>query len=241
MCIENLVKQETSQLYWDNHCTKFLHIFFIKVEEMIIIHYIYKITNHESKKVYIGRTENPKKRFVGHKSKLNTNTHSNKWLQKDYNSIVDAKSITYEILIEVNTLYEALYLEEFYVEYYKESAYNIMGGGRRGLPSELHPLLGKKHTEETKQKIKDSISKIDRRGENNSFFGKQHSIETKKTISENRKGKSLGADNPYSKKVFVNGEIYDTVKEGIEASGLARYSFYKKIRDDNYKDIRYVN
>lgn len=208
---------------------------------MIIIHYIYKITNHESGKVYIGRTENPKKRFSGHKSKLNTNTHPSKEMQKDYNSLVSVESITYEILIEVDTLDEALDLEEFYVEHYRESAYNLMGGGRKGMPSELHPLFGKEHTEETKQKIKDSISKIDRCGENNSFFGKQHSLETKRTISENRKGKSVGADNPYSRKVFVKGTIYDTVKEGIKASGLAKYSFYKKLKDDNYKDIRYVD
>jgi len=80
---------------------------------------------------------------------------------------------------------------------------------------ENHPMFGKHHSEETKQKMSDAKS-----GENHPMFGKHHSEETKEKISNGNKGKIisdkakekmrlakegmfLGEDNPnYGKGLF---------------------------------------
>ncbi len=54
-----------------------------------------------------------------------------------------------------------------------------------------NPMFGKKHTEETKQKIRDALS-----GEKSPMFGKHPSIETRKKQSKSRKGKQCGNKNP---------------------------------------------
>jgi hypothetical protein len=52
--------------------------------------------------------------------------------------------------------------------------------GKRG---EECPWYGRKHTEETKNKISKSLT-----GENHNFYGKRHKEETKQKMSENKKG-----------------------------------------------------
>lgn len=49
---------------------------------------------------------------------------------------------------------------------------------------------GKKRSEKTKKNISESLKKIDRAGENNTFFGKKHNSETKKIMSTKKKNKS---------------------------------------------------
>lgn len=200
--------------------------------------YIYRIKNIINNRVYIGRTENHRKRFVGHQSKLRTNSHPNKDMQKDYSEFGN-DIFEYEILDKSECYDTILELEEYYIDLNKNNKYNIMGGGKKGLPREIHPMLGKTHSDETREKISNSI-KGKMSGELNGFYGKEHTIETKKTISNSRVGKAIGAENGFSKKVYVYGNVYDTVKEGIEASGFTRYTFYKKIKDKKYNDIRYI-
>ena len=65
-----------------------------------------------------------------------------------------------------------------------------------GRTGENHPMYGKHHSEESKQK-QSEIMKGKYIGENHPFYGKKHSEETKQKISEVIKGKN----NPKAKRV----------------------------------------
>lgn len=52
---------------------------------------------------------------------------------------------------------------------------------------ENHPMYGKHHTEETKQKIRENRKPLS--GENHPMYGRHHSEESKRKISENSKGR----------------------------------------------------
>jgi G:T-mismatch repair DNA endonuclease (very short patch repair protein) len=61
---------------------------------------------------------------------------------------------------------------------------------------ELHPMYGRNHTEESKQKMSDSNKgKYD--GEKNPFYGRCHTEETKRLISLKKVGKNTGKDAPF--------------------------------------------
>lgn len=55
-------------------------------------------------------------------------------------------------------------------------------------------------------------------GENNPFFGKKHTNETKKKISEAIKNRKT---NPNSKKVSVDGLVFDSASEAAKFFGLS--------------------
>lgn len=201
---------------------------------------IYKIENKVTKMCYIGRTADYKRRIVNHKSKLRLGKHINKNLQEAYKE--NPKCFTYSKIETVSTLEESFIREQYYVDLYKEKnlAYNIMGGGHKGLPRESHPNLGKSMPKGVREQIR--LSRTGQSlGENNHFYGKKHTDETKARISASRKGKTTGGKNPYAKSVFVNGVIYGSVKEGRTASGLTRHSFSKRLLDPENEDYSYVD
>lgn len=74
-----------------------------------------------------------------------------------------------------------------------ENCYNLIIGGddKTYFTGEKNPFYGKKHTEETKQKLKELNL-----GVNNKFYGKTHTEETKKHLSDIRKGKYIGKNSP---------------------------------------------
>ena len=99
--------------------------------------------------------------------------------------------------------------EKYYIKLYDTlwpNGYNLEEGGRGGVPSEetrrklsethkglqageKHPMFGKHHSDESKNKISESQS-----GEKNHFFGKHHSEETKQKMRDAHKGKSLSEE-----------------------------------------------
>jgi len=82
-----------------------------------------------------------------------------------------------------------------------------MGGdGCLGRKGAAHPMYGKKHSEETKQKLSKAGKgkqtgelnpMYNKRGELNPMFGKQHTEETKQKIRDKQIGKYNGAKNPF--------------------------------------------
>lgn len=74
-------------------------------------------------------------------------------------------------------------------------------------------MYGKKHTEDTKKKMSQILS-----GENNPFFGKKHNEDTKKKMSELAKKRKT---NPNSKKVSVNGLVFNSASEAARSLGLS--------------------
>jgi|SRR3972149_2440599 len=89
---------------------------------------------------------------------------------------------------------------------------------------ENNPFYGKKHTEETRQKIKDKH--VDFSGENHPMFGKQQTEETRRKIREAKKGK-------YSKELSSNWQNGKSLEEyGIEFNRGLKHSILER---DNYK------
>lgn len=88
-------------------------------------------------------------------------------------------------------------------------------------------FYGKKHTEEARAKMSIASSsktmphearmKISKAlsGKNSPMYGKSKTIETRIKISESRKGKSLGGDNHWAKKVLcvTTGEVFESLSD----------------------------
>ena len=135
---------------------------------------IYLIRCKSENKVYIGQSNNIKKRFSLHLANLRKNKHSNSYLQQAFNKYGE-NDFTYEVIFELkdnNLDREKLYnLEIYYISLYHSNdrmyGYNIESGGKS---------FGRV-SDETKRKI------------GNANRGNLHSEETKKRLSEIRKGK----------------------------------------------------
>jgi group I intron endonuclease len=140
---------------------------------------------------YIGKSDNPQKRFTEHLNEKGKTKKIN-WIKslkkKDLLPVL-------EILDEVSTN-DWKVIESMYIFLFKGWGFDLVNGtlggdgssagaanhmfGRRGINN---PNYGKKHTEETKQKVKERQS-----GKNNSFYGKKHTEESLRKISEASKG-----------------------------------------------------
>jgi|GEM_PF-1595218 len=69
------------------------------------------------------------------------------------------------------------------------------------------------------------------RGNNNPFYGKKHTTETKEKIRKTREKNGnlkVGKDNPSSVRIEVDGIVYDTIKDAMEKTGFS----YKKINKE---------
>ena len=196
---------------------------------------IYKIENKINGKIYIGQSTNINKRLTNHKSLLRGNKHYNNHLQSAFNKYGEDNFI-FEI-IDICGIDELDALERLYINKYEckhnEWGYNLEDGGHENkqlseetkrkisknhadFSGENNPNYGKKHSDETKAKIKNSLTgkklsdetkaKISKRHKgkklseehkekiSNSHKGKKHSEETRKKLSEYKKGKKLSKE-----------------------------------------------
>ena len=110
----------------------------------------------------------------------------------------------------------------------KEKGYNIMEGGdaTNGLNGKLNGMYGNHHTEETKQKIRESrVGKYF--GEENPFYGQKHTEETKKKLSEIRIGTTLSEETKKKISESLKGNIHtEEEKEKILLSQPTRQEIY---------------
>lgn len=97
---------------------------------------------------------------------------------------------------------------------------------------ELHPLWGKKHSDETKLKIKISLAQL---GDNNSMFNKTHSFKTRELISKSKQIKVYIYDVKSQKLLFLCNSITqlaDTLN--VHKSTISRYIKSKKVWKNKY-------
>lgn len=137
------------------------------------MYYIYRFTNKNNGKIYIGKTNNVERRQIEHlsKSKTSNNGHF-------YNAIRKYGFDCFEmdILIECENEDEAYLKETDYIKLYKSNekdfGYNstLGGEGLKGI------------SEDTRRKMSEN-AKL-RIGEKNGFFGKKPSEEHKRKIGE---------------------------------------------------------
>lgn len=89
------------------------------------------------------------------------------------------------------------------------------------LSGENNGFYGKKHTEITKQKMRENH--VDFSGENHPMYGRRHSEETRDKWSQIRKGKNLYGDNPNARTVIQYDkdmnyiQEFSTIKEASES------------------------
>lgn len=158
---------------------------------------IYQIKNKNNNKIYIGSTHQEiNKRWNQHIDALNSNTHYNSYLQRSWNKHRE-DSFEFEIIednIPDDNQYER---EQYYLDklksYNREIGYNLSKTATGvSMYGEDNHFYGKKHTEESKQKIREFR------------LGYTMSEETKNKIGESHKGDK----NLYYGDNFKNSGIY---------------------------------
>ena len=142
-------------------------------------------------KVYIGKSNDVKRRWREHKSRLKRNNHENEKLQYDWNEYGE-DNFEFKLIENYDNEEFGIELEKKYINEYKSYdlnfGYNMtLGKGENGgeiLTEETKKKLkGRELSEEHKKKI--SESNIG----NKNALGYKHTEEAKKKISESHKGK----------------------------------------------------
>lgn len=130
---------------------------------------IYKIVNKLNGKLYIGSSNNIRKRWKAHRNRLRNSNHTNKYLQSTYNKY-GINALIFEVIEFVN-LQNLIIKEQFWIDYYE--SYNRKFGFNLS-PIANSPNFGRKASQKTIKKLRMS------------HIGNRHSIETKKKISESQ-------------------------------------------------------
>jgi len=151
---------------------------------------IYKITNEETGKFYVGSSVDIRQRWSAHKSKLRRGIHCNQHLQNSWNKHGE-DSFVFEILSEVGEEFllteEKRWIDETMC-HKREVGYN-----KAIFPSS--PMKGKKHSRQAKEKIGKAsngrkLSAQTKRKISNAHKGRVFSEETKRKMSAAKVGKA---------------------------------------------------
>jgi group I intron endonuclease len=138
---------------------------------------IYKITNLKTGKFYIGSSVNIERRWYSHKSRLRRGIHSNEHLLNAWNKYGE-DCFDFSILHETKKE-QLLDLEQEIID--ESGCLNRKIGYNKALKT-CSSMLGKKHSEETKEKLRAAR------------LGRKHTEETKSKISATHKGKTFSEE-----------------------------------------------
>jgi group I intron endonuclease len=206
---------------------------------------IYKVTNIENAKVYIGKTirELKVRKWAHYNSAKNFNSPTNfhRALMKYPKEFFIWEVIaTADDDIELNKL-EIKFIKEF--DSYK-SGYNMSEGGTGG-------LTYKKGTE-LYERIKSKLGKWKNGNPGATSEAIKKRIETFKEVKwksgklhgnfghKNNIGIMAGSKNPMSKKVEVDGIIYDTVTSAAKTKNVSEGTLRYRLKSKNFKNYKYV-
>jgi group I intron endonuclease len=159
---------------------------------------IYQIRNIINNKIYIGSTNNVRKRWNNHRSKLNNNIHENQYLQQAWSKYGE-NNFQFSIIEEVQD-FNRIEKEIFYLNekrsYERHIGYNF-DKNPTDKSGKNNPFYGKQHSQEVKDKIK--LLANNRSEELKKKMGE-------KNIGENNKSAILNWENVKEiRKLYSNG------------------------------------
>lgn len=184
----------------------------------MVIGIIYKITNTETGKVYIGQTTLPlRQRWRLHCSRNSTCKLLKMAIQEYGKRAFTIEQIdSAESREELNQKEIAWIIKEGSIT---PNGYNAEKGG-----------YYIEYSKESKQKMSDHHADV--KGENNPMYGTVHSEETRKLISERLAGKYTGK-NSFNHRAVINldtGEQFNTATEAAKAYGVTVSTLTKTCR-----------
>jgi hypothetical protein len=206
-------------------------------------YYVYELINPIKNKVfYVGKGQT--NRMYVHQSNVRhgKSTHNNWELFREIKSIIDAgSSVKYNKVYHTDVENDAYDYEEKLIALYGlDNLCNIFDKHRRVYSGELHPMYGKRHSDETKIKIGikskgrkftlESRMKMGSKGDKHPLYGIGHSIATRKKMSENH------ADFNGEKNPFYGKTHNDYTKAKISNKLKKEY----KIKFPNDKIIKFI-
>jgi group I intron endonuclease len=177
--------------------------------------YIYQIVNLTNGKMYIGKTNNPRKRWQRHLLYANDNSHKKSHAIHKSIHKYGSHSFEFRIIQQLSTQEECNLAEIYWIEYYKtcmkkygkEFGYNITPGGESsGGSGELSSRFGAKHTKESKELMSIATMKqIQEKG--HPHLGIKHSQESRTLMSAKAQARSKITKEQaiQTKKLLVEG------------------------------------
>jgi group I intron endonuclease len=193
---------------------------------MTAIAYLYKITNTINDMVYIGVTKNPRTRMNAHAcSKTPTKSIIKNAIQKYGRDnftlqvlVMGTQAYCYELESKAIVAYNTL----------KPNGYNICTGGKGaiGIFGEVNGMFGKKHSEETREKIRLR------------HLGRKASEATKAKMRESAKCRVISEENTLKIHTAMTGRKHSP--ESIEKMRAAKKAHWLRpeYREKTTKAIR---
>ncbi len=150
---------------------------------------IYGIINLVNGKIYIGSAVDIRNRWYTHKINLRNNKHQNKYLQRSWNEYgeLNFKFFILEICVKLDLIKR----EQIWMNY--NNSYDFKFG--YNLARVAGSQLGYRHTEETKNKLRNVIFDADKKIKmSEGQKGKRHTKETKLKIAISCTGRKLSKE-----------------------------------------------
>ncbi|BCC74234.1 hypothetical protein BCJMU51_p2089 (plasmid) [Bacillus cereus] len=214
---------------------------------------VYAILNLNNGKVYIGSSVDVFKRWGDHRRELERGVHHSPRLQNSWNKHSE-ESFSFEIIEDVGDKDRLIKQEQYWIDIFKSyddsNGYNISHAAKSCLGIERSEEfkegcrwrnLGKKQSEETKQKRSESLKEFYKHNKRNVSFktrmlmsfrmrGNNPSEETRRKLSEAGKGR-IGS--------FAGKHLSEEHKRKISESlsGEKHFNFGKKYSDELRKKL----
>jgi group I intron endonuclease len=216
------------------------------------ITYIYTLSDPITGLIrYIGKSNNPKRRYTNHLA-FKSNNHKSCWILS-----LKAKGLKpiLEILDEVPEE-EWEFWERHYISLFKSWGFKLTnstegGDSGNGAKGENHYNFGKSMSEETREKIKQTklgskaseetklkMSKVRK--------GISHTKEWSEKISKSHKGKVKSKEHIQkiaegkSKKVIIDNIIYKSFTQAMKDLSVSSTYIIRRIRSDKYPNFNYL-
>lgn len=190
---------------------------------------IYQIYCSANGKVYIGQAVDVDRRWETHLWMLENNKHHNEHLQNAWRKY-SSSAFEWTVKCDCFSQRDMNALEIHYIKQAGENCFNATMGG------ESSPMLGKKHSEETRRKLSEAnrgkvMSEEARRKIGNYRRGKLASEETRRKMSDSGLGKSRSEETRRKISISLSGTNSPLYGKPISAETIAKRTATRAAND----------